>query len=88
MRKYVMPLIAMLALSSQSIAQGLVLKSAGGLVSITETQVVLHYQGKDHPFVVNKETQLLGGDGKKNRSAILKKAKMLKLPVMLVATSQ
>ena len=78
MRKYVMSLIGLLALSTLSFAQGVVL-SAGELVSISKTQVVLHYQDKDHVFVINKKTKLLDGDGKQISISAFKKGENVKV---------
>ena len=63
MRRYVMPLIVVLTLSTLCFAQNFVLQSAGELVSISETQVVLHYHENDHVFMIDKNTKLLDGDG-------------------------
>jgi hypothetical protein len=65
MKKYAISIIGLLALATLCFAQDLVLQTAGVLVSLSETQIVLHYQKKDEKFVINKKTKLLNGDGKK-----------------------
>ena len=79
MRRYIMPLIVLLALSTLSFAQGFVLQSAGKLVSITESQAVLHYHEKDHVFMIDKDTKLLDSDGKKISISDFKKGENVKV---------
>ena len=74
-----MSLIVVLMLSTICLAQDFVLQSAGELVSITETQVVLNYEEKDHVFVIDKNTKLLDSDGNKISISDFTKAENVKV---------
>ena len=50
--------LLLLAFATASFAQGIVVRQAGGVKSVTKDKIVLEYQGGTHTFVINDSTKI------------------------------